>query len=40
MRKTKEPRVLKMKEWKSGPDDLVPGCAITLIARVEEAARA
>jgi len=37
MSKTKEPKVLKMKDWKSGPDDLVPGCDITLIARAEEA---
>jgi len=31
MSRTKEPKVLKMKDWKSGPDDLVPGCDITFM---------
>jgi mannose-6-phosphate isomerase-like protein (cupin superfamily) len=37
MNGTKAPRVLKMKDWESGPDNLVPGCEFTLIASTEEA---
>jgi len=31
-----KPRVMGMDEWKSGPDDLSPGCDFTLIADIEE----
>jgi mannose-6-phosphate isomerase-like protein (cupin superfamily) len=31
-----KPRVMGMDEWKSGPDDLSPGCDITFIADIEE----
>ena len=30
-----EPRAITMGDWKSGPDDLSPGCDFTAMARVE-----